>query len=51
MLICQKTCTTKEHQNNEWVDQAIRIEVDQVDLDWEHKGELLVTLWAHESFS
>lgn len=36
-------------KNNKQVDQATRTEVAQVDLDWEHKGELLVTLWAHET--
>ena len=49
MLIRQKNCTTKELQNNEQVDQATRMEVAQVHLDWERKGELLVALWAHES--
>ena len=27
---------TEEHQNNQQVDQAARIEVAQVDLDWQH---------------
>ncbi|GAB0209188.1 macrophage immunometabolism regulator [Grus japonensis] len=30
---------TEEHQNNQQVDQAAKIEVAQVDLDWQHKGE------------
>ncbi|GAB0208603.1 hypothetical protein GRJ2_003326000 [Grus japonensis] len=41
--------TTEEHQNNEQVDKAAKIEVAQVDLDWEHKGELFVARWAHET--
>ncbi|KAJ7412567.1 hypothetical protein BTVI_45981 [Pitangus sulphuratus] len=41
--------TTEEHRNNQQVDQAARIEVDQVDLDWQHKGELFLALWAHDT--
>ncbi|KAK4806878.1 hypothetical protein QYF61_012599 [Mycteria americana] len=33
---------TEEHQNNQQVDQAAKIEVAQVDLDWQHKGELFI---------
>ncbi|KAJ7413850.1 hypothetical protein BTVI_42305 [Pitangus sulphuratus] len=29
---------TEEHQNNEQVDKAVKIEIAQVDLDWERKG-------------
>ncbi|GAB0209681.1 hypothetical protein GRJ2_003433800 [Grus japonensis] len=32
-----KSHATEEHQNNEQVDKAAKIEVAQVDLDWEHK--------------
>ncbi|XP_054244819.1 centromere protein I [Indicator indicator] len=39
----------EEHQNNEHVDKAARIDVAQVDLDWERKGELFVARWAHET--
>ncbi|XP_072706101.1 uncharacterized protein [Ciconia boyciana] len=38
---------TEEHQNNQQVDQAAQIEVAQVDLDWQHKGELFIAWWAH----
>ncbi|XP_054675222.1 ribonuclease H-like [Grus americana] len=37
-----KSCATEEHQNNQQVDKAAKIEVAQVDLDWERKGELFV---------
>jgi len=33
---------TEEHQNNHQVDQAAKTEVAQVDLDWQHKGELFI---------
>ncbi|GAB0207840.1 hypothetical protein GRJ2_003249700 [Grus japonensis] len=33
---------TEEHQNNQQVDQAAKIEVAQVDLDWQRKGELFI---------
>ncbi|KAK4806905.1 hypothetical protein QYF61_012626 [Mycteria americana] len=39
----------EEHQNNQQVDQAAKIEVAQVDLDWQHKGELFIALWAHDT--
>lgn len=35
-----KSCATEEHQNNEQMDQAARMDMTQVDLDWEHKDEL-----------
>lgn len=28
-------------------DQVAKIKVAQVDLDWHHKGELFIVLWAH----
>jgi len=34
--------TTEEHQNNHQVGQAAKIEVAQVDLDWQQKGELFI---------
>ncbi|KAK4825921.1 hypothetical protein QYF61_003416 [Mycteria americana] len=40
---------TEEHQNNQQVDQAAKIEVAQMDLDWQHKGELFIALWAHDT--
>ncbi|GAB0175576.1 hypothetical protein GRJ2_000022800 [Grus japonensis] len=44
-----KSQATEEHRNNEQVDQASRTEVAQVDLDWEHKGELFIAQWAHDT--
>ncbi|GAB0208192.1 transportin-1-like [Grus japonensis] len=44
-----KSRATEEHQNNQQVDQAAKIEVAQVDLDWQHKGELFIALWAHDT--
>jgi len=47
-----KSRATEEHQNNRQVDEAAKIEVAQVDLDWQHKGELFIarggpmTPWA-----
>ncbi|XP_040434390.1 uncharacterized protein LOC121080436 [Falco naumanni] len=32
-----QSCAIEEHQNNEQVDQAARIDVAEVNLDWEHK--------------
>ena len=29
------------------MDQAAKIEVAHVDLDWQHKGELFMAQWAH----
>ncbi|GAB0207698.1 hypothetical protein GRJ2_003235500 [Grus japonensis] len=40
---------TEEHQNNQQVDQAAKIEVAQVDLDWQHKDELFIAWWAHDT--
>lgn len=39
-----KSWATEEHQNNQQVDQAAKIEMAQVDLDWQHKSELFI-LW------
>ncbi|KAK4807032.1 hypothetical protein QYF61_000361 [Mycteria americana] len=44
-----KSRATEEHQNNQQVDQAAKIEVAQVDLDWQHKGELFIAQWAHDT--
>ncbi|KAK4806879.1 hypothetical protein QYF61_012600 [Mycteria americana] len=44
-----KSQATEEHQNNQQVDQAAKIEVAQVDLDWQHKGELFIAHWAHDT--
>ncbi|GAB0176571.1 hypothetical protein GRJ2_000122300 [Grus japonensis] len=44
-----KSRATEEHQNNQQMDQAAKIEVVQVDLDWQHKGELFIACWAHDT--
>uniref|UniRef100_A0A8U7NWX1 ribonuclease H n=1 Tax=Corvus moneduloides TaxID=1196302 RepID=A0A8U7NWX1_CORMO len=44
-----KSRANEEHQNNKQVDQAAKIEVSQVDLDWKHKGELFLARWAHDA--
>jgi len=44
-----KSWATEEHQNNQQVDQAAKIEVAQVDLDWQHKGELFIAWWANDT--
>ncbi|KAK4820393.1 hypothetical protein QYF61_025567 [Mycteria americana] len=44
-----KSRATEEHQNNQQVDQAAKMEVAQVDLDWQHKGELFIARWAHDT--
>ncbi|GAB0207437.1 hypothetical protein GRJ2_003209300 [Grus japonensis] len=44
-----KSRATEEHQNNQQVDQAAKIEVAQVDLDWQHKGELFIARWARDT--
>ena len=37
-----KSQATEEQQNNRQVDQAARIKVAQIDLDWQSKGELFL---------
>ncbi|RMC19420.1 hypothetical protein DUI87_04031 [Hirundo rustica rustica] len=37
-----KSRANEEHRNNEQVDQAAKIEVSKIDLDWQHKGELFL---------
>ncbi|GAB0208978.1 hypothetical protein GRJ2_003363500 [Grus japonensis] len=44
-----KSRATEEHQNNQQVDQAAKIEEAQVDLDWQRKGELFIARWAHDT--
>ncbi|GAB0209796.1 hypothetical protein GRJ2_003445300 [Grus japonensis] len=47
-----KSQATEEHQNNQQMDQAAKIEVaqiDQLDLDWQCKGELFIACWAHDT--
>ena len=33
-----KSRATEEQQNNHQIDQASRLKVSQIDLDWQHKG-------------
>ncbi|KAK4824397.1 hypothetical protein QYF61_014057 [Mycteria americana] len=44
-----KGWATEEHQNNQQVDQAAKSEVAQVDLDWQHKGELFIAQRARDT--
>ncbi|GAB0183600.1 hypothetical protein GRJ2_000825300 [Grus japonensis] len=44
-----KSWAAEEHQNDQQVDQAAKIEVAQVDLDWQYKGELFIARWAHDT--
>ncbi|GAB0205241.1 hypothetical protein GRJ2_002989700 [Grus japonensis] len=44
-----KSRATEEHRNNQQVDQAAKIEVSQVDLDWQRKGELFIARCAHDT--
>ena len=44
-----KSQGTEEHQNNQQVDQAAKIQVSQVDLDWQHRGELFIARWTHDT--
>ncbi|XP_051624930.1 uncharacterized protein K02A2.6-like [Manacus candei] len=44
-----KKRANEEHRNNEQADRAARIKVSQVDLDWQHKGELFLARWAHDA--
>ncbi|XP_051657001.1 ribonuclease H1-like [Manacus candei] len=45
----RKGRANEEHRNNEQADRAARVEVSQVDLDWQHKGELFLAQWAHDA--
>ena len=44
-----KNRATEEQQNNHQVDWATKIEVAQLDLDWQNKSELFLARWAHET--
>ncbi|RMC03200.1 hypothetical protein DUI87_20394 [Hirundo rustica rustica] len=44
-----KSRANEEHRNNEQVDQAAKIEVSKIDLDWQHKGQLFLARWAHDA--
>lgn len=41
--------STEENQNNHQGHKAAKIEVVQMDLDWQNKGELFLAWWAHET--
>lgn len=49
MSICQRAGFDEEHQNNQRVDEAAKIEVAWVDLDSQHKGELFRVHWARDT--
>ncbi|RMC21824.1 hypothetical protein DUI87_02693 [Hirundo rustica rustica] len=44
-----KSQANEEHHNNEQVDKAAKVKVSQVDLDWQHKGEIFLARWAHDA--
>ena len=44
-----KSQPTEEYQNNHQVDHGAKIEVAQVKMDWQHKGELFIARWAHDT--
>ncbi|GAB0209411.1 hypothetical protein GRJ2_003406800 [Grus japonensis] len=44
-----KSQATEEHQNNQQVDQAAKIEEAQVDLDWQHKGTVATQTLATDT--
>ena len=44
-----KIRATEEQKNNHQVDRAARIEVAQIDLDWQNRGELFLARWDHET--
>ncbi|KAK4832484.1 hypothetical protein QYF61_023531 [Mycteria americana] len=44
-----KSRATEEHQNNQQVNQAAKIEAVQVDVIWQCKGELFIVQWAHDA--
>lgn len=44
-----KSQVTEEYQNNQQVNRASKVEVFQVDLDWQHTGELFLAWRAHDT--
>ncbi|RMC17958.1 hypothetical protein DUI87_04832 [Hirundo rustica rustica] len=44
-----KSQANEEHYKNEQVDKATKVKVSQVDLDWQHKGEVFLARWAHDA--
>jgi len=47
--LVSKSHATEEHQNNQQMDWAGRIQVARVDLDWQHEDELLLAQWAQRN--
>ncbi|KAJ7424341.1 hypothetical protein BTVI_06853 [Pitangus sulphuratus] len=45
-----KIRANEEHHNNKQADRAAQVKVSQLDLDWQHKGELFLTRWAHDTW-
>ncbi|RMC06271.1 hypothetical protein DUI87_15702 [Hirundo rustica rustica] len=41
-----KSRANEEHQSNQQVSQATKIEVSKINLGWQHKGELFLARWA-----
>lgn len=41
-----KSRTNEEHRNNKQVAQAAKVKVPQLDLDWQHQGELFLARLA-----
>ncbi|KAJ7413467.1 hypothetical protein BTVI_43398 [Pitangus sulphuratus] len=44
-----KSRVNEEQYNSEQADQAARVKVSQVHLDWQHKGDLLLAQWSHDA--
>ncbi|RMC09942.1 hypothetical protein DUI87_12729 [Hirundo rustica rustica] len=44
-----KSQANEEHHNNEQVDKAASVKVSQVDLGWQHKGDVFLARWAHDA--
>lgn len=43
MLSVPESWATEEHPNRRGVDQAAKLKVSQMHLDWQHKGELFIS--------
>jgi len=41
--------STEEFQNNQQADQAAKIKVAEVGLDWQHRGKLFMARWARDA--
>lgn len=42
-----RSWASEELPNNRHMDWTAKVKVSQVDLDWQHNGELFLTQWAH----